>query len=67
MADQIITSNQQPALGNKAVESTDRVEDLRRILEEEQDREISYGEANDVGESLLIFFQVLAEDSAGAT
>jgi hypothetical protein len=41
----------------------ERIESLRRILETEQCRPIAYEEALEVGESLINFFEVLADDS----
>jgi len=68
MANQNETNNQQPGFNDDTpLESSDRIEDLRRILKEEQDRQISYSEANEVGESLLSFFQVLAQDNTETT
>lgn len=66
MANQNESNNRQPVFNDDtSLEPADRIEDLRRILKEEQDRQISYSEANEVGESLLSFFQVLAEDNTG--
>jgi len=66
MDNQKETNNQQLGFNDyTSLESSDRIEDLRRILKEEQDRQVSYREANEVGESLLSFFQVLAEDNTG--
>ena len=39
----------------------DLVETLRQILTKQQGRLIGYNEAQEVGESLLIFFEILAE------
>ena len=41
---------------------TDNVEALRQILVKQQQREIGYGEAKEIGDSLIEFFQVLAEE-----
>ena len=38
-----------------------RIESLRHILESNQGRNVSYGEAKEVGESLITFYEVLAE------
>jgi len=66
MDNQKETNNQQLGFNDyTSLESSDRIEDLRRILKEEQDRQVSYREANEVGESLLSFFQVLTEDNTG--
>jgi hypothetical protein len=40
------------------------IEVLRLILEHEQSRHIVYEEALDIGESLITFFEVLAESAA---
>lgn len=40
----------------------DNVEVLRRILIEQQQREIGYDEAQDIGDSLIEFYEVLAEE-----
>lgn len=39
----------------------DSVEALRQILETKQQRSVTYTEAIEVGESLINFFEVLAE------
>jgi hypothetical protein len=41
-----------------------RIEQLRIILEREQGRTVTREEALEIGESLLIFFQVLGESIA---
>ncbi len=40
----------------------DRVEALRQILTCQQHRQVSYDEAQDIGDSLVEFYQVLAEE-----
>ncbi len=49
--------------GNNQTVETDRVEALRLILERQQSRTITYEEAQEVGESLICLFEVLADDS----
>lgn len=39
----------------------DRVESLQLILEREQNRAVSYGEAKEIGEDLIGLFEILAE------
>jgi hypothetical protein len=39
-----------------------QIESLRHILELNQRRRVSYREAEEVGESLMTFFEVLAQD-----
>lgn len=41
---------------------TDRFEALRHILEARQNRDVSYDEALEIGESLLSYFKTLAEE-----
>lgn len=41
-----------------------RIEALRAILQDEQCHDVSYGEALEVGEALMSFFEVLADDRA---
>jgi hypothetical protein len=49
--------------GNNKTLENDRIESLRLILEREQKRTISYDEALEIGESLISFFVILAEES----
>ena len=44
-----------------AGETQNNIEMLRRILTEEQQREVPYEEAFEVGDALLNFFEALAE------
>lgn len=39
------------------------IEDLRHILEHKHGKPISYGEAEDIGDSLISFFEVLASEA----
>ncbi len=41
---------------------TDRTEELRGILSAQQQRDVSYKEAREIGDALLEFYQVLAEE-----
>ena len=52
--------------GNKTTIPTERVEQLRRILEREQKRLITYDEAFQVAKLLLSFYDNLADNSIGA-
>jgi len=47
--------------GNATTTKSENIESLRLILEQEQSRHIVYEEALDIGESLITFFEVLAE------
>lgn len=40
----------------------DRIEALRHILEHQQSRLVSYEEAKDIGEGLIMFFETLGEE-----
>jgi hypothetical protein len=47
--------------GNNQSEQSDEVEALRLILEQEQHRPVNYDEAQEVADSLISFFEVLAD------
>ena len=51
---------------NRLQEEGDRVETLRLILEREQRKPVTYGEALEVAESLICFFEILADEAAPA-
>jgi hypothetical protein len=46
--------------------AADQVENLRIILEQKQKREITSSEAAEVGQSLIDFFELLADKTAKA-
>jgi len=52
--------------GNKTTLASERVEQLRRILEREQRRPITYEEASQVARLLLSFYDNLADNTIGA-
>lgn len=52
--------------GNKITMPTDRIEELRLILQREQKRSITYEEAFEVAKLLLSFYDNLADNSIGA-
>lgn len=52
--------------GNKTTIPTERIEELRRILEREQKRPISYDEAFQTANLLLSFYDNLADNKIGA-
>ena len=52
--------------GNKTTIPTERVEQLRRILEREQKQLITYEEAFQVAKLLLSFYDNLADNTIGA-
>ena len=49
--------------GNSQLVKDDRIESLRIILEREQHRSVTYSEAAEIGESLIDFFVVLADET----
>lgn len=63
----------QEGLHNQEAEGTDCagtfsegcIEDLRKILEAQQQRPVSHDEAAEIGDSLVSFFEVLAEVTSG--
>jgi hypothetical protein len=48
--------------GCEKILENDRIELLRRILERKQNRAVTYDEALEIGESLLTFYKVLADN-----
>lgn len=46
---------------NSEISETESIESLRQILEAEQGRPFTYEEALEVGQSLINFFEVLAD------
>lgn len=48
---------------NTQSSESERIERLRVILEQEQGRPVPYSEALEVGESLISFYEVLADDT----
>lgn len=52
--------------GNKTTIPLEQIERLRRILEREQQRQVSYEEAFETARLLLSFYDNLADNSLGA-
>jgi hypothetical protein len=52
------------AKGSEHIPENDRIEQLRAILERQQARAITREEASEIGQSLLIFFRALGENTA---
>ncbi len=48
--------------GKNTAKSVGDIEALRTILESQRSKPISYDEAAEIGESLLIFFETLSDD-----
>lgn len=51
------------AEGSQHIAVSSSIEYLRCILQKQQNRAIAYEEAQDVADSLMSFFEVLAEDN----
>lgn len=52
--------------GNKTTVAAEKIEQLRRILEREQKRRITYDESFEVAKLLLSFYDNLADNCLGA-
>lgn len=57
----LLTSEQQGVV--QEVQPTDRVEALRQIIISQEQREVGYDEAREIGDTLIEFFQILAEEA----
>lgn len=44
-------------------QATDKVEALRQIIAKQEHREVGYDEAREIGDTLIEFYQVLAEEA----
>jgi hypothetical protein len=47
--------------GNQQLQVVDRIESLRLILERQQSRVVTRDEASEIGESLIVFYEILGE------
>lgn len=48
--------------GNKQGMVVDRIESLRLILERQQSKVVTRDEASEIGESLIVFYEILGEN-----
>lgn len=48
--------------GDRQITEDNQIESLRLILEREQCRAVTYEEAQEVGDSLINFFELLAQE-----
>lgn len=46
----------------KPLQIADKVEALRQIIAKQEQREVGYDEAREIGDTLIEFYQVLAEE-----
>lgn len=60
-ASEHLETTQKPLLTFAIDTDRDNIEALRQILEAVERRPINYGEAQEVGESLLDFYQILGQ------
>ena len=52
--------------GNNQGQEDERIERLRLILERQQSRAVTFEEAAEIGDCLMVFFQALGEEPAPA-
>lgn len=50
-------------LTSQPLQTTNSIHVLQQIIAKQEQRDVSYDEAKEVGDSLLQFFQILAETS----
>lgn len=58
----LLTSQRSGEIEAQPSQTTDRVEALRQIIAKQEQREVGYDEAREIGDTLLEFYQVLAEE-----
>ena len=57
----MLVANQKP-VASKQEESTDKFEVLRAIVMRQENREVDGDEAREIGESLIDFYHILADE-----
>lgn len=57
----LLTSERQGVV--QEAQPTDRVETLRQIIISQEQREVGYDEAREIGDTLIEFYQILAEEA----
>ena len=58
----LLTSQRSGEIELQPLQTTDKVEILRQIIAEQEQREVGYKEVQEIGTSLIEFYQVLAEE-----
>jgi hypothetical protein len=58
----LLTSQRIGEIEEPQSQATDKVEALRQIIAKQEQREVGYEEAQEIGTSLIEFYQVLAEE-----
>ena len=61
----LLTSQRPGIIETQPSQTSDTIEVLRQIITKQERRQIDYDEAKEVGDSLIQFFQVLAEANDG--
>ena len=59
----LLTSQRSGEIEAQSLQTADRVEVLRQIIAKQEQREVGYDEAREIGASLIEFYQVLAEEA----
>lgn len=57
----LLTSERQGVV--QEAQPTDRVEMLRQIIISQEQREVGYDEAREIGDTLIEFYEILAEET----
>lgn len=58
----LLTSQRLGEIEAQPSQATDKVEALRQIIAKQEQREVGYDEAREIGDTLIEFYQVLAEE-----
>lgn len=58
----LLTSKRPGEIEAQPLQATDKVEALRQIIAKQEQREVGYDEAREIGDTLIEFYQVLAEE-----
>lgn len=58
----LLTSQSIGEIETQPTQVADKVEVLRQIIAKQEGREVGYSEAQEIGASLIEFYQVLAEE-----
>lgn len=58
----LLTSQRSREIKAQPSQATDKVEMLRQIIAKQEQREVGYDEAREIGDTLIEFYQLLAEE-----
>jgi len=59
----LLTSQRSGEIEVQPSQTTDKVEELRQIIAKQEQREVGYDEAREIGDTLIEFYQVLADEA----